>query len=344
MVCLCKDTVSMLALTLPSLSVSESLSLSMAAQLGEMARLAMNLGIGFNPDPAWLQIQFPTISLSAGAMATLSAFAQLQATMGLLGLNLNTSLGASGFADLSASVGARLSALLNLGLSINPGPWSQLAAALQACAQIQAALQLNLFAPINLNMQAWGGFLMQLQLLLPVLSLVAQLGLSGNISAQLSMALKLMLGIPMPTLSTAALTLMASLTSTLTAVAQIKLALGIDPLSIGLPALHLMVQERINATVSMVESMLGMSFSAALQLMAKLQLGPTMIASPLNVRLAANLQFPPINWQIPMMATLPVLSIGLPIAAFMAQLRAALNLNMALSPCMAGCDMAALGL
>jgi hypothetical protein len=336
----------MLALTLPSLSVSASLSasLSLAAQIGEMARLMLNLGVGFNPDPAWLQIKFPTISLSASAMATLSAFVQLQATMALLGLNLTTSFGASAFADLSASVAARMSAILSLGLSINPGPWLQLSAALQACAQIQAALKLNLFAPININMSVWANFLLELQLILPMLSIVAQLGLTGNISAQLALALKIMLGIPMPKLPTASLTLMASLTTTLTAIAQIKLALGIDPLAIGLPAVHLMVQERIQATVSMVESMLGMSFSAALQFLAKLQLGPTMIASPLNVRLAANLQLPPINWQIPMMASLPVLSIGLPIAAFMAQLKAALNLNMALSPCMAGCDMAALGL
>jgi hypothetical protein len=93
----------------------------------------------------------------------------------------------------------------------------------------------------------------------------------------------------------------------------------------------------------MVESLLGISFSAALQLLAKLQLGPTFIATPLNIRLAANLALPPINWSIPGIASLPVLSLGLPIAAFMAQLKAALNLNMALSPCMGGCDMKALG-
>ncbi len=76
----------------------------------------------------------------------------------------------------------------------------------------------------------------------------------------------------MPQLPPMALTMMASLTSTLTAIAQIKLSLGIDPLAIGLPAVHLMVQERIQATISMVESLLGMSFSAALQFLAKLQL------------------------------------------------------------------------
>jgi hypothetical protein len=94
----------------------------------------------------------------------------------------------------------------------------------------------------------------------------------------------------------------------------------------------------------MVESMLGMSFSAALQFLVKLQLGPTLIATPLNIRLAANLALPPINWSVPAISSLPVLSLGLPIAAFMAQLKAALNLNLALSPCMGGCDMAALGL
>jgi hypothetical protein len=349
MACFCKDTVSMLALTLPSLSVSASLSaslsLSAAAQIGAMARLMMNLGVNFNPDPAWLQIQFPTISLSASAMATLSAFAQLQAMAGLLGLNLTTSLGVSAFAELATSVAARLSAILSLGLTFNPGPWAQMSAALTACAQIQAALKLNLFAPMNINVSLWANFLAQLQLILPMLSIIAQLGLNvtGNISAQLSLILKLMLGIPMPQLPPMALTMMASLTSTLTAIAQIKLSLGIDPLAIGLPAVHLMVQERIQATISMVESLLGMSFSAALQFLAKLQLGPTLIATPLNIRLAANLALPPINWSIPAMGSLPVLSLGLPIAALMAQLKAALNMNLALSTCMAGCDMKALG-
>jgi hypothetical protein len=218
-----------------------------------------------------------------------------------------------------------------------------MAAALQACAQITAALQLNLFAPVNINMSLWADFILQLRLLLPVLSLVAQLNLTENVSAQLSLMLKLMLGIKMPTIPIPSLTLMASITSILNAMAQIKLSLGIDPFSISLPALKLMVEERIQATIALVESVLGMSFHLALQMIAKLQFCPTLLATPLNVRLAANLNFP-INWNIPMIADLPVLSLGLPIASFAARLQAALNLNMALSPCMAGCDMAALGL
>jgi hypothetical protein len=347
MACFCKTTVSTLALTLPSISLSESLTFSLtgAAQIGAMARLLMSLGLPalpWNPDPAWLQLQLPTISLSASATATLTLFAQLQATLGLLGIDL--SLGASAFANLAASVSARLSMLLSLGLPFNAGPFVQMSAALQACAQITAALSLNLFAPININMSIWANFILQLKLLLPILSLVAQLNLTGNISAQLSAMLKLMLGIPMPKIPIAQLNLMASLTATLSALAQIKLSLGLDPLSISLPALKLMVTEKIQATIALVESVLGMSFSAALQLMASLQFCPTLLATPLNVRLAANLNFPPLNWNFPAIGSLPILSIGLPIAAFVAQLKAALNLNMNLSPCMTGCDMAALGL
>jgi hypothetical protein len=348
MVCFCKDTASTLALTLPSLSVDADFSLTAAEQIGAMAKLLMSLGLPaapWNPDPSWLQLQLPTVSLNPSAMATLTLFAQLKASLALLGLDPTTPFGVSAFAELSASIAARLSMLLSLGLPINAGPFAQMSAALQACAQITAALSMDLFAPITINMSLWSNFLLQLRLILPVLSLVTQLNLdlTADISAQLSLALKLMLGIPMPKLPIADLTLMSSLTSTLSAISQIKLSLGIDPLSISLPALKLMVQEKIQATMALVESALGMSFSAALQLMASLQVCPTLLATPLNVRLAANLNFPPLNWNIPAIASLPVLSIGLPIAAFVAQLKAALNLNMALSPCMGGCDMAALG-
>lgn len=346
MACFCKDSVSSLALMLPSLglqaSAAASLDVTAAAQVGELARLLLRIGMPWHPDPVWLQIKLPTLSLSANAMATLTAFAQLQATAMLLGLNLTTPVGARAFADLSASVAARLNALLKLGISLNPAPWAQMSAALQACAQIQAALKVNFLAPLNINVAVWGPFLGQLQMLLPVLTLMAQLNLTGNFSAQLSAALKVMLGIPMPTLPPLALSFMASLTATMTALAQIRMSLGVDPLQVGLPAIRLMVQERVQATVRLVENVLGMPFPAVLKLVAGLPMLPTVIGTPLNVRMAAALQLPPMNWNIPMMASLPVLSLGLPIAAFSAQLKTALNLPINLSPCMGGCDAAAL--
>ena len=372
MVCFCKESASSLAQTLPSLSVSasESLSFSLAAadQVSALARLLMSRGLPatqWNPDPSWLQLELPAAPLNANAMATLTAFAQLQATAAPMGMNLTTAPGARAFAELSASIAARVSVLATMPIPVNAAPYAQLAATLQACAQVAAALSMNtnLLASLsasasaanassaglpasalsnaspNTNMSLWAGFVAQMRALLPVLPLVAQLNLSGDISAQLSQALKAMLSIPMPQMPIASLTLMSSLTSTLAAMAQIRQTLGVDPLSVGLPTLKAMVEDKIQATIRMVESLLGMPLSAVPQLLAPLQVCPALVATPTNVSLAASLNFPPINWNIPPIGSLPILSTGLPIAAFVTQLRAALGLNMALSPCMAGCDM-----
>jgi hypothetical protein len=49
-----------------------------------------------------------------------------------------------------------------------------------------------------------------------------------------------------------------------------------------------------------------------------------------------------INWNIPAMASLPILSLGLPVAAFTEQLNAALSLRASAVPCGSQCDAAAL--
>jgi len=60
-------------------------------------------------------------------------------------------------------------------------------------------------------------------------------------------------------------------------------------------------------------------------------------AMSINAHAAAAL-----NWSVPAVSALSVLSVGLPAVAMTAQLKAALGLHAALSPCAAGCDMAKL--
>src|ERR1700692_4126638 len=125
MVCFCKDAMSKLQLTLPKLDVAAdaSLALDMSASLAmDMQLLANWLGqfglpaAPWEPDEAWLDLELPTLSLSASAMATLSAFAQLRVGALGLGIDLLVPGQANAFARLVATVSARLAAMLSATL------------------------------------------------------------------------------------------------------------------------------------------------------------------------------------------------------------------------------------
>ena len=177
----------------------------------------------------------------------------------------------------------------------------------------------------------------------------AQLGLdlSADIAAQLSAALRAMLQIQLPGFPLASLQLMASLTAALSAVAQLRAGLGIDPLALGLPAVRLMVAERLDATAAAVQSGLGLSLSALLDLLGllpRLEFSAGLMAPPAVVSAAMSINasaLAAIDWEVPAAASLSVLAVGLPLAAFTAQLDAALGLSASASPCVV-CDAAAL--
>ena len=82
MICFCHQSLQPLRLALPALNVSASialpnanLALALANWLGARALPAP----AWMPDPAWLGLTLPRMSLSANAMATISALAQLRA-------------------------------------------------------------------------------------------------------------------------------------------------------------------------------------------------------------------------------------------------------------------------
>jgi hypothetical protein len=364
MVCFCHNTMARLQLALPQLSVSADLDLDIAfaADLRLIASWMASFGLPaapWEPDEAWLDLQLPSLSLSASAMATISAFAQLRAdVLAQFGIDLLIPGQAAGFIRLAATLNARLEAMLSadlslgLSLGVNANAWIQLSATLTAVAQVEAALSLGLFPapPSGPPLALWRPFLIRLRVLLPLIAASIQLGLDlrADISLQLSAMLRVMLRIQLPSLSLPALQLSASLTAALSAVAQLRLALNIDPLTIGLPAVHAMVAARVGVTARLVQSSLGISLSALLALLLRLprlEFSASLMATPATVNMAMSINaqaLAAIDWQVPLAASLPVLSIGLPTIALTAQLSAALDLSASLSPCGATCDAASL--
>jgi len=365
MVCFCHKTSSQLLLALQldaELDLSLDVDIALALELKAVAAFLAKFGLPaapWTPDPSWLELQLPSLSLSASAMATLSAFAQLRAQfLAQFGIDIAIPGQGVALARLTATLNARLSAMLSmdadlsLSLAARANVLMKLAATLSAALKVEEALALGLLPspPPGPPLSQWRPFVIQLRALLPLIALSVQLGidLTADISAQLSAMLRVMLRIQLPGLGTGSLLLMANLTATLSAVAQLRLALGIDPLTISLPALTEMVNERVGNTAQAVQSQLGLSLSLLLELLLKLptlQFNASLMVTPAVVKAAMSLNaraLASLNWGVPEVASLPVLSIGLPVVALTAQLQAALNLSASLAPCATGCDAASL--
>lgn len=364
--CFCHQTIGPLTLALPRLDVAltaalpgADVALSLSAWLGARGLPASP----WQPDPNWLSLLLPRLRLSAGAMATISALAQLRAqVLAQFGIDLLLPGQAAAFARIVATLNARLSAMV--GVSFNPLAWLRLAALNGAIDQVNLALQAGLFpaseslslamtAPGGVTMPNWRAFLAALAGLAPLIAAAAQLNLSlaGNFSAQLAAALRMLRGIALPGFGAANLTLMASLTGALSAVARLQASLGISPLSLGFPAVQAMVSVRFSAMLSALSASLRLSLQSPkflaelLALLPNLPYCPSSLASGAVVQAALSLDAPAlaaVDWQVPALAQLPVLRIGLPACAFAAQLQAALGIDAVLpAPCGAGCDAAA---
>ena len=344
---------------------SAMLSLNASAELDLRAKAAIDVNMWlagrglpsapWNPNPGWLALQLPKVALSAQALATISAFAQLRAAaLATLGLDLNNPASATAFARLVATLSARLSAgagLPSFGMgaglpSFDAGGWLQLSATLKAIASIQEALSAGLLpSPPSLPLGPWRPFLLNLSGLAPLISASSQLGLnlSASFAAELSAALKAMLAIQMPAMSSAALTIAANLTGALDAVAHIGATLGISPMKLGLPAVSAMVSARLQATAQMVQSGLGLSLSALLALLLRLPsiaFSPASLATDAVVSAAMSINTSAIasmNWNVPVAVSVPVLRVGLPTISLLAQLKSALGLSASTGPC-AVCD------
>jgi hypothetical protein len=352
MSCFCRNSLGPLQLALPGLSLSATLSvpgahiaLSLSDWLGARGLPAAP----WAPELAWLQLPLPSLRLNANAMATISAFAQLRATvLAQFGLDLMVSAQAQAFARLAATASARLSAMLNL--NINPMPWQQLAALNFAIGQLQAALSMGLFANLSayVALPNFAAFLAALMALLPLIavSLQMNLALNASLSAQLSAAIRAMLAINMPSIPTANLSLMAQLTASLSAIASLQASLGISPLQVGFPGVQAMLSARLAVLLPQISAALGMSVSLPnlLALLPALPYCPTMAVTAPVVQMAASINAQAVasmNWQVPALSAVALLNVGLPVCALTAQLNAALGINAVLNAPCPICDAAA---
>ncbi len=358
--CFCKSALA--ALPLPSLTVSATLAMPHADLAMALSAWMGGLGLPaapWQPEPNWLSLALPVPRLSVQAMATISAMAQLRAqVLAQFGLDLLIPGQAAMFARIVATMNARLS--LMASASINPAGWLHLAGLNAALDQINLALQAGLLAPSaslklaltmpgGAPMAQWGSLLAMLRALLPLIAACLQLGinLQANVSAQLSAALRVMAKLSLPALAMPQL--MASLTAALSAVAQLQASLGVNPIQLGFPAIHAMVQAKLALVLPQISAQLGLNMAGGgsllallLSLLPKLPAVPTNFATADTVNLAMQAQaLAALDWQVPAMSAVASLSIGLPTCALAAQLNAALGIQAVLrAPCPI-CDAAA---
>lgn len=358
MVCFCHGSTAPLSALLPKLNVSVSLGLpgaNIPLSLSAWLNLRGLPALPWTPEPSWLNLPLPHLSLNARAVATISALASLRAqVLAQFGLDLLLPQQAFAFARLVATMNARLSMMEN----INPLGWIRLAALNAAIDQVQVALNAGLFAPpanliLSLSMPggfpmaSWANFLSLLRMLAPMIAACAQLSVSLSETAQLSAALRVLARLSLPPLAVPQL--MASLTAALSAVMQLQASLGLPVLQLGFPAVQLRVQAKLGALLPALSARFGLNLgggggasllAALMALLPNLPLVPSNLATSEVVQAALSAQaMASLNWQVP--ASLPAIRIGLPTCALVARLNAALGINAVLpSPCGSGCDAA----
>jgi hypothetical protein len=350
MVCFCKNTASDLAQVLGSLDVQDdpgaSDDMQAVLSLGDWLTGVGQPAAPFVQDSSWLDLSLPVPSLSASAIATISAIATLRAqVMAQLGIDLLVPGQATAFVRLAATLATRLDAMASLNLSLGVGAWSKLAAVAKAASDVQQAISQGVFepAPPSQDNAQWETFGSQLKPLLPLLSLSTQLGLnlSASFTAELSAMIGAIVKVQMPQLPVPAINLMATLSASLTAIAQLKLALGVDPIEAGFAEARAMVTAQVTAVAQSSGGLPDL-----LALLPELDVPPDLsFVTAANVSAAMSVNataLAALNWQVPSAVSLPVVSVGLPIASLSAQLSAAFGLSPSPRPCGGTCDAAAL--
>jgi hypothetical protein len=313
----------------------------------------------------------PRLQLSASAMATVSAFAQLRAmAQAQFGIDLTVAAQAQAFARLVATANVRLSALLAANASaatggaaivINPRPWQLLAALSAAIAQLEAALAAELFSllPQFAPQAALVPFVRALRPLLPVISVAMQMNMAmgASLAVELSAMIRAMLAVRVSAIASANLSLMAQLTAVLSAQATLQANLGVPPLQLGFAGIQAMLQVRLAALLPALESalrqnlalpnvsLLELALAELMALLPAVPYCPSNAVTPAVVTAAMSLDAQAVaamNWQVPPVSAVALLQVGLPVCAFTAQAQAALGVSLvARAPCVV-CDAAAI--
>lgn len=365
--CFCRASAASLALQLPALDVSASLDLPGASLAMGLSAWLSARGLPaapWQPDPAWLTLQLPMPRLSASAIATVSALAQMRAqVLAQFGIDLLIPSQVAAFARIVASLNARLAVQLGASADIDPLGWVQLANLNAAIDQIQLALNAGLLVPVpsaslmlSLTMPGgipigqWGVLLRPLRLLAPLIAATLQLNVAIADTAAFAFALKALARISLPAL--AAPGAMASLSAALSATASLQASLGISPLALGLPAVRVQVQARLAALLAALSARFGLGLGLSLgnpaalladllALLPKLPVAPGNLATADVVQLALQAQaLAVLDWQVP---SLPSIQVGLSTATLALQMQASLGIRAVLAaPCGSGCDAASL--
>jgi hypothetical protein len=361
MICFCHRALQPLTAAMPALNVSVSVALphaNLARALADFLAARALPAPAWSPDPAWLGVTLPRMTLSASAMATISALAQLRAQVqARFGLDLVQPDQAAAFTGIVATLNARMSAIATA--SFNPHAWLQLAALSGAVDSLTLALQLGApFAapaeppmPGGAPMSRWRQFLAALGALAPLIAAATQLNvnLSENFTASLAAAVRPLKALVLP--QAPSVSAMASLTASLSAVAQLRASLGVEPLQIGLPAVRDMVAVRLAAVARQFPACfpfnpLGMVEDEVLSRLPQIPYCPTSLATQAVVQAAVSINaqaLASLTWQVPAAMSLSAVRVGLPAAAFASQLHAALGIDAAVrAPCGSGCDAAAI--
>lgn len=329
----------------------------------------------WQPDPILLEQPLPQVRLSAQALATISAFATLRAqVLAQFGIDLLVPAQHAAFvriaATLNAHIAANAAAFLTPALALDAAGWTRLASLHDALRAVKAALEQELLAPAeallqsmlepgNIPMAQWRQPILRLQALAPLLAAAAQLNLSvrENFSAQLSAALRVMRTITLPPIPMAQLSAMATVTAALSATARLEAGLGVNPLKAGYRAIRQMVMAELASLVQSLQPTFAPALAAAkpplgpanlksvlASLLPRLPYCPTHLASSDTMQAALSVNAEAIesmNWQVPAISAVSVLSVGLPVVSFAATMHASATVSpVKLSPCGSGCDAA----
>lgn len=306
----------------------------------------------WQPEPAWLDADLPTPTLTAGAIATLSGFATLRAqTRDAFGIDPLQPDQARPLARAIATLHARLAALAEAGPPVpDPAPWQRLADAAAAAERVRQAATLGLLAPgpaqqaayaqpAGRPMRHWLPLLRRVRALAPLIATSRQLDLPEDDPAalpqRLAGAMRQLRSLPLaPPPPPSAARLMALFS----AAQRLRESTGIDPVAVGQAA----TAEEVASRTAVAAALLRRHGGDA----PDLPWCPTRLASAEVITAAAapaTRAIAGITWQVPSAASLPALHNALAAGTLARQATALLGGSpMRTAPCGSTCDAARL--
>jgi hypothetical protein len=352
--CFCHKTLDALTPLLPQLNVPASESRVLGKQGTALAAL-FGRPSGQRPaappaaPPAAATVR--TMQLSLTAISTISALADFRASaQEQFGIDLLAAGQTTALARIVATLNARLSALASQQLDASA--WVRLAALNGAIDHIPTVPTASRGAAAAVATAALPAVLqaesanMAGAAVLAAAAVRLNVNFSANVSAQLAAALRVLRAVSLPALTQPRLA--ANLTAALAALAQLRLSLGVDPLTTGFAMVAQVVSARLDAASRQARGAgptLPAGFGTVQPSASHTALQATSQAMlQISVTMAQQISaLATVNWQVPPITALPAVTVGLPVCALAAQLNAALGLQAVRSaPCGPTCDAARL--